>query len=68
MPRTEWYLGHVPIFPCLWSCDPKWPPFSFLHKRNVVISYSTYDSGHMVYLRADMLVKFHDDVAAFIGG
>ena len=32
------------------------------------ISYSTYDSGHMVYLRAEMLVKFHDDVAAFIGG
>jgi len=32
------------------------------------ISYSTYDSGHMVYLRADMLVKFHDDLAAFIGG
>src|SRR5215813_695700 len=32
------------------------------------ISYSTYDSGHMVYLRADSLVKFHDDVAAFIGG
>jgi carboxypeptidase C (cathepsin A) len=32
------------------------------------ISYSTYDSGHMVYLRVDSLVKFHDDVAAFVGG
>ena len=32
------------------------------------ISYSTYDSGHMVYLREDSLVKFHNDVAAFIGG
>ena len=30
------------------------------------LSYVTYDSGHMVYLRESVLQKFHDDVAAFI--
>ena len=30
------------------------------------LSTARYDSGHMVYLRADALAKFHDDVARFI--
>jgi carboxypeptidase C (cathepsin A) len=30
------------------------------------ISYHWYPSGHMVYVNPDVLVKFHDDVAAFI--
>ena len=32
------------------------------------ISYATYDSGHMVYLRSEALTKFHADVAGFIDG
>ncbi|HUJ27949.1 MAG TPA: hypothetical protein VLW85_18135 [Myxococcales bacterium] len=30
------------------------------------LSYITYESGHMVYLRESVLQKFHDDVAAFV--
>jgi len=36
------------------------------YRRN--LSYATFDSGHMVYLRSDSLTKFHADVAAFIDG
>ncbi len=31
------------------------------------VSIASYDSGHMVYVRDNMLVKFHDDVVNFIG-
>ena len=31
------------------------------------VSIASYDSGHMVYVRDEMLTKFHDDVARFIG-
>jgi carboxypeptidase C (cathepsin A) len=32
------------------------------------ISYHYYESGHMVYVNADVLKQFHADVAAFIQG
>jgi len=35
------------------------------YRRN--ISFETYDSGHMVYLRTESLAKFKRDVAGFIG-
>lgn len=30
------------------------------------ISYNYYEAGHMIYVREDILKKFHDDVASFI--